>query len=93
MRFVAVRAFTLPASLTGSQGDAGTAAGASTVFSIKKNGTEFGTATWATSGTDATFAAASSTTFAVGDILSIVAPASVDSTLADISITLNGSQS
>lgn len=90
LRFVAPRAFTLPASLTGSRASAATAATGEAVFSLKKAGVEFGTATFAASGTTATFAAASETSFAAGDVLTIVAPASADATLADISIVLNG---
>ena len=86
-------AFTLPAGLTGSRGSAGVAATASAVFSLKKNGTEFGTATFAAAGTTATFAAASATSFAAGDVLTIVAPATADSTLADIALTLDGAGS
>lgn len=87
MRFVAVRAFSLPASLTGSEVDAGTAATGAAVFSVKKNGTEIGTLTM-----PSTFAAATSTSFAAGDVLSIVGPLSQDATLADISITIKGAR-
>lgn len=89
-RFKTAVPFSLPSSLTGSTGDAGTVATASTVFSIKKNGTEIGTATYAAGGTVPTFAASSSTSFAVGDVLSVVAPGTADATLADAEITLLG---
>ncbi len=86
----AVRAFKLPAALTGSQGDAGVAATGSTAFSLRKNGTEFGTATFAAAGTVPTFAAASSTSFAIGDRFSIRGPATADGTIAEIALTLKG---
>jgi hypothetical protein len=84
-------AATIPAGLTGSQGSAGIAATASTVLTLKKNTTSIGTATWAAAGTEPTFAAASLTSFAIGDVLSITAPASPDATLADISLSIVGS--
>ena len=87
-RLVAARAFVLPANLTNSIAKAGTAATASTAFTIKKNGTQIGTMTFAASGTTATFTFASQVSVAVGDIIDMVAPATQDSTLADISVTL-----
>lgn len=83
-------ACTLPAGLTGSIVKAGVAATASAALSLRKNGVQFGTATFAAGGTTATLAAATATTFAVGDLLAIVAPASADATLADIASTLIG---
>jgi hypothetical protein len=82
------RSMTLPTGLTDSRVAAGTAATASAVLSIKKNGTEIGTATFAASGTSATLAATSATTLSSGDMITVVAPATEDATLADIAITL-----
>lgn len=79
-----------PAVLSGSYSKAGAAATAETVFSVKKNGSEFGTITFAISGATGTFAAASATSFAAGDVLTIVAPASADATLADVDFQLKG---
>ena len=84
------RAVTFPAGLTLSKVVASTAATAEAVVSLKKNGTEFGTATFAAAGTVATLAAASATSFAAGDILTIVAPATADATLAGIAWALAG---
>lgn len=88
LRFVAIRSFTFPASMTGSRGSAGTASTASTVFSFKKNGTQFATATFAIAGTIPTWVAATATSFVAGDVLTIVAPASADATLAAIAFGL-----
>lgn len=82
------RTSVFPAALSGSWATANVAATAQTIFSIKKNGTQFGTCTFAASGTSGTYAAATATSFSPGDILSIHAPATADSTLADIGFNL-----
>jgi hypothetical protein len=65
------------------------------VFSIKKNGTEVGTATYAATGSVATFATTSSgdLVFDTNDVLSIVAPSPQDSTLEGVGFVLFGSRS
>jgi hypothetical protein len=70
------------------------AATASAVFSIKKNGTTVGSATYAASGTVATFTSVggAAVSFAVGDVLTVVAPASQDATLSGIALVLAGSR-
>lgn len=90
-RFIATRAFSLPIALAGSQFKAGTAATASAVINLAKNGSNFATATFAAAGTVATLAAATATSFAAGDILTITAPASADATLANLVFNLKGS--
>mgnify|MGYP006274006119 CR=1 FL=1 len=87
VRYVCARAFTVEAS--GHAGAAGTAAAAETIYSIRKNGTQFGTATFAANASSATFSV-TSTSFAAGDIIEILAPGTADGSLADISITLAG---
>ena len=87
-RFVAVRAFTIPSGMAGSQAKSATAATASTVLSFQKNGTQFGTATFAASGSTGTFAAASATSFAAGDVFTVVAPGTQDTTFGDAQFTV-----
>ena len=70
------------------QGKAGTSATAQTDFDIQKNGSSFGTMRFAASGTVASFISASGSTFAAGDVLKVVAPASPDSTIADVGFML-----
>lgn len=82
-----------PIGLTGSQGKLGTAATASTVFSIRKNNVEFGTCTFAIAGTVGTFASSAGASFVAGDVLSIIAPASADATAADVGFALMGTKS
>ncbi len=89
LRVIAASAFDVPT--TGHQGSAETSATASTVFTFKKNGVSFGTATFASSGNTATYSI-TATAFAAGDVLSISAPASADATLADISLTLHATR-
>lgn len=62
---------------------------ASATFLFKRNGTQFGSATFAATGTTATVSF-SSTTIAAGDVISIEGPATADATLSDISILLKG---
>lgn len=88
--YPAARTLMLPAAMAGSVGRARTAATAQTDFDVQKNGSSVGTIRFAASATSATFIAASAITLAVGDRLGVVAPSSVDATLADISVTLKG---
>jgi hypothetical protein len=92
-QFVATRPLDFPAGLTDSQGYAATApADATKEFDVQKNGSSVGTVSFAQSSQTATFTAASAFSLAAGDRLSIIAPASQDSALADISITLAGTR-
>ncbi|MBV8133673.1 MAG: phage tail protein [Alphaproteobacteria bacterium] len=91
-RYVFAGTVMFPAGLTGSQGTAGVAATATTTYSIKKNGANIGTMVFAASATTAAFAMASATSFMAGDVLTVVAPASPDATLANLAWTLAGSQ-
>jgi len=90
LRFPAVRNFSLPTNLSGSQGKAGTAAFASATFNIAKNGTNIGTMVFAAAGTVPTWTC-TATSFAPGDILTITAPGTQDANLADIGAVLLGS--
>ena len=81
---------TLPAGLAGSWGTAATAATAATTFNIQKNGTNIGTMSFAASANTATFTMSSATEFNAGDVLTVVAPAVPDATLANIAWTLMG---
>lgn len=91
LRMPFVRAVRFADDLAGSELKAGVAATAEAIFSIKKDGVEFATATVAIAGTTATFDTASGLeSFAAGDILTIVAPGTQDSTLSSVGITLKG---
>lgn len=86
------RSVAFEAGLTTSRAKARAAATASSVFSLQKNGVEFGTMTFAIGATSATFAAASQTTFAAGDVLTVVAPNPRDDTLSGVHGTLAGTR-
>jgi hypothetical protein len=80
----------VPAGLSGSQGAAAIAASAVTTFKIQKNSTNVGTMVFAASATAATFTMSAATTFDAGDVLTMVAPATPDATLADLAWTITG---
>ncbi|AQV94745.1 hypothetical protein BJN34_12730 [Cupriavidus necator] len=86
------RQVVFPAGLTNSRGTAGTGATAQTNFDIQKNGSSVGTMRFAAGSATATFIMGSQTTFAAGDILKVVAPATPDATLADIGFSLAGTR-
>lgn len=92
LRHAFARAATFPSGLADSTGTAGTAATASATYAITKNGTEVGTMVFAAGATTATFTMAGSTSFAAGDVLAVIAPATPDGTLADIAFTLAGTR-
>lgn len=82
----------LPVGLTGSYGHAQTAATGSTTYTIKKNGSSVGSLNFAASGTTATFTFTTATSFSAGDRLEIVAPGTLDTTLAGIAITIKATR-
>lgn len=83
---------TFPASFTGSYGSASVAATASTDFDIQNNGVSVGTMNFAAAATTATFSGAGSV-FDPGEVLSVVAPATPDATLANVGFNLHGTRS
>jgi predicted ribosomally synthesized peptide with SipW-like signal peptide len=88
------RAVTFPGNFAGAYFAASANATATTVFDIQKNGSSIGSCSIASGGTTATFTSTSGATqsFAAGDVLSIIAPATPDATLADPAITLAGTR-
>lgn len=92
LRYKFPRAVSFPSGLTSSQGTAGAAATAQTDFDIQINGVSVGTMRFAAAGTSATFIMASPQAVAAGDILTVIAPASPDATLAGVSFVLAGTR-
>ena len=87
LNFVAPRSFAIPAGMAGSRARASVNATATTVFTIKKNGVDVGTLTFTAANANGVFAMAAQTAFVAGDLLTMVAPATADTTLADIAYT------
>jgi hypothetical protein len=93
LRIPMTRTVILPASLTGSQGVVGTAGTVSASgFSIKKNGTECATLSFASTATTCTFTNTVADTFVAGDVLTIIAPSPANATLSDVGITLKATR-
>jgi hypothetical protein len=91
VKFPAARAFTIPASLAGTQCIVGVNPTSSATITLKKNGTGFGTITISTGGT-ITLTAASQTSFAAGDIFEAVGSSPADATLAEVAFVIVGSR-
>lgn len=96
VRVILPRDVRLVQNLTGSECLADVAANAATTVVLNKvsggTTTQIGTANWAPSATTCTFSFVADVDFASGDIVEIEFPATPDSTLADISITLVGTR-
>ena len=84
-------AVTFPAGFVGSSVYADVASTIAVSIDVQKNGVSVGTIDFAIGANDATFTLAADVTFAIGDIIKLVAPATADITLADIGISLKGS--
>jgi hypothetical protein len=90
LRFVAVRGLVITDE---SQLYAGDAATAETVFDVQVGGVSVGSITVAAAGDTGTFAlTGGATAIATGEVVTVVAPASPDATLADIAISLKGTE-
>jgi len=90
LRFPMPRAVRFVPGLSPSKGVAATAPTGAVSFLLRKNGAQFATMDFAAAATTATFTCASNTDFAVGDVLTLVAPSTPDDTLADIGFALAG---
>ena len=94
LRVPLARAVAFVGNFAGSYFSASANATASTVFTVEKNGSSIGTVTIAAGTITATFASTggAAQTLAAGDLLSITAPATPDSTLADPGFVLAGTR-
>jgi hypothetical protein len=90
LRVKLARAVTFPAGAALSQAAASANATGSTTFTLKKNGASFATVNFAAAAAVGTWTQAADAVFAAGDLLEIDGPATADSTLADVGITLAG---
>lgn len=85
--FPAPQALSLPTNATGSTAACEVAPSSTATFSIRKNGTQIGTVTFAANATTGTFTA-TSTSFSTGDVLSVVLTSAYDNTFSDIGIVI-----
>ena len=92
IRYPFPRSVIFPSGLTNSRGVAGIAATSQSDFDLRKNGASVGTMRFAAGATTATFIMASQTTFAAGDVLTVIAPGTPDATLANIGFSLAGTR-
>lgn len=90
-RMPATRGFTIADTAPGSNALARVASTGDVTFSIKRNGTEFATCRFNITATGA-YTQSGDEVFAEDDYLTIVAPATADTTLEDISFMLKGTR-
>jgi len=92
--YTPTRTFTIPANFTNSKALCSTAPGASIVFTVQKSSSPYssssdiGTITFSAGNKVGSFSTSSLATLVAGDLLRIMAPASVDATIKDICVTL-----
>ena len=92
-KFVAVRPFTMPINLTGSQAHVNSApASGAEAFDIQKNGSSIGTMSFAQTTGVVTFTFTTAQSFVAGDRLAVIASGAVDVAIADIGFTFKGSR-
>ena len=82
------RGYTLASNFGDAVGRGDPAATGSSVFTFKKNGVTFGTATFAAAGVAPTFATTGDGSPADGDYWEVFAPATADATLEDVTFSI-----
>lgn len=90
IRLKTPRSFIFPQEQTNAQASCATAATATAVFTVKRNAANIGTITFNAGSFVGTISISATHTFAVGDLFTVVAPSSADTTLADIDVTFVG---
>ena len=92
LHFVAVRDFDIPANMFGSKAYVQTTASLGTWnFDVRLNGVSFNTLSFAVGNNAGTFGTSSAQAITAGDVITIIAPAPPDATLADLTVSIKGS--
>lgn len=91
IRYAMPYTVTFPANLTSSVAKSTVAANSISDFSVQKNGITFGYIRFDAGSNVATFNTTANT-FSSGDVLALIAPATIDANLANISITLSATR-
>ena len=91
-RIIMARPVSVVVNFVGSYASCITAPTATTIISLKKNGSVVGTVTFLAGNTTGTFVAASSVTLSAGDILEVVNQPISDISFANVSINLTGTK-
>lgn len=86
--WIAPSTVTLRAGLVESRAKAKVAAAANSVFSLRRNGVQFATMSFAPGATNAAFTLAADATFVAGDMFTIIAPNPRDASLKGITATI-----
>jgi hypothetical protein len=89
-KLVFTKAVSFYAGLADSRGAADAAATGTVYFSYRKNGVEFARLTFAAGSAVGIFSSAADANFALGDVLTVIAPAARDATLSGVGATLSG---
>lgn len=92
LRTIVVRPIVIPANFANSLAKCSVSATVSTVLTITKNGAPVGTITFAAGVLTGVFSTTVQLSYAIGDQLAVVAPASIDATFSDFVITIYGTQ-
>ncbi|MGE8142277.1 hypothetical protein ACQKOE_09905 [Novosphingobium sp. NPDC080210] len=82
-----------PDDFSGAAGVVGTNPTSSFVISIEKNGTAAGSITVSTAGVFTFSTTGTTLSFAAGDTIKVICPASADATVANLATTLKGTRS
>jgi len=86
-KYICTESISIPSNFISSVANSGRLATNNTQFSLRKNNVEFGQLLFNSASNTGTFSGPS-TTFNVGDVLSLIAPTTIDPTLANIAISI-----
>ena len=86
--YVSTETITIPQSMTDSLAKSTVAPTGSALFTITKNGSSVATINFPIGSTEGVFSSSAPITLSTGDVLSLVAPSTVDDTLSNITVSI-----